>query len=254
MTNERDSKNNAGLVTSHAGALSRVGAASLASRGMQDLLARDDAEQWLNRGSKFLAQHKCEKAVGCFERGLQLDPNHARIQCYLALAYYKGLGVPQDYAQAAIWWRRAAEQGNVLAQCELAGTYDTGLGVPQDYVQAAIWWRRAAEQGTHSRSTSSALLTTEPWACRRTTRRRQSGGAGPPSRVTQSRNTVSALLTILGTGYRRTMFRRQPGGAGPLSRETKMHFKPLTTWSTEDKAMNGRWEEFSAEWLGTPIC
>jgi TPR repeat protein len=147
MTNENENYKEAGLVRSQSAALSHIGTATLASRGMKDLLAREDAEQWLKRGSKFLAQHKYEEAVRCFERGLQLNPTHARLQCYLALAYYKGLGVPQDYAQAAIWWRRAAEQGNVLAQCELAATYDKGLGVPQDYVQAAIWWRRAAEQG-----------------------------------------------------------------------------------------------------------
>jgi hypothetical protein len=53
-------------------------------------------------------------------------------------------GLPKDYAQAAVWLRKAAEQGDVLAQDELAFLYYNG----QDYAQAAIWWRKAAEQGT----------------------------------------------------------------------------------------------------------
>jgi TPR repeat protein len=48
-----------------------------------------------------------------------------------------GWGVPQDYAQAAIWYRKAAEQGSAEAQFNLGLLYDNGLGVPLDYSQAA---------------------------------------------------------------------------------------------------------------------
>jgi len=48
-----------------------------------------------------------------------------------------GLGVPQDYAQAASWYRKAAEQGNDGAQYKLGVLYCYGLGLPQDYTQAA---------------------------------------------------------------------------------------------------------------------
>src|ERR1035438_798221 len=61
--------------------------------------------------------------------------------------YYNGLGVTQDYAQAAAWWRKAAEQGEADAQYNLGGLYDHGLGVTQDYAQAALWYRKSAEQG-----------------------------------------------------------------------------------------------------------
>ena len=58
-----------------------------------------------------------------------------------------GLGVPQDYAQAAYWYHKAAEQGLAGAQFLLGNAYDKGEGVPQDYAQAAIWYRKAAGQG-----------------------------------------------------------------------------------------------------------
>jgi TPR repeat protein len=61
--------------------------------------------------------------------------------------YDDGDGVPQDYAQAAFWYRKAAEQGQVGAQFLLGYLYHKGQGVPQDDTQAAAWYRKAAEQG-----------------------------------------------------------------------------------------------------------
>ncbi|MEM7123557.1 MAG: trypsin-like peptidase domain-containing protein [Pseudomonadota bacterium] len=71
----------------------------------------------------------------------------AAAQSYIGYLYEFGLGVQQDYTQAADWYRRAAEQGDAYAQGNLGYLYDTGLGVPQDYRMAANWYRQAAEQG-----------------------------------------------------------------------------------------------------------
>src|SRR5215472_9654099 len=40
-----------------------------------------------------------------------------------------------------------AKAGDPIAQYKLGYDYYLGRGVPLDYVQAAIWWRKAAEQG-----------------------------------------------------------------------------------------------------------
>jgi hypothetical protein len=53
--------------------------------------------------------------------------------------YQKGRGLPQDHAQAAAWYRKAAEQGLGQAQNNLGLLYKNGRGVPQDYVQAIAW-------------------------------------------------------------------------------------------------------------------
>ena len=63
------------------------------------------------------------------------------------VAYHNGQGVPQDYAEAAKWYRRAAEQGNAAAQYDLGVAYHNGQGVPQEYAEAVKWYRQAAEQG-----------------------------------------------------------------------------------------------------------
>ena len=53
--------------------------------------------------------------------------------------YFNGQGVPQDYAQAVGWYRKAADQGNALAQLNLGAMHLNGQGVPQDYVLAHMW-------------------------------------------------------------------------------------------------------------------
>ena len=97
--------------------------------------------------------------------------------------YAAGQGVPQDYARALKWSRKAAEQsygvatsgflwarghpsayaklgtaliqwvrttaeaGEAEAQNLLGLLYDEGPGVPWDHVEALNWYRKAAEQG-----------------------------------------------------------------------------------------------------------
>ena len=39
----------------------------------------------------------------------------ADAQCGLGRQYEHALGVPQDNAQAVLWLRKAAEQGNIIA-------------------------------------------------------------------------------------------------------------------------------------------
>ncbi len=56
-------------------------------------------------------------------------------------------GVPQDYAEAAKWFGKAADQGEAKAQFNLGVMYDNGYGVSQDYVQAHMWYNLAEAQG-----------------------------------------------------------------------------------------------------------
>ena len=64
--------------------------------------------------------------------------------------YEEGFGVKQDYAEAAKWYRQAAEQGQGNAQFNLAEMYLDGLGVDQDYVQAYAWIGVVATGGVES--------------------------------------------------------------------------------------------------------
>jgi TPR repeat protein len=52
-----------------------------------------------------------------------------------------------EFANAAVSYRKAAEQGDASAQYNLGIMHDNGQGVSQDRGQAAPWYRKAAEQG-----------------------------------------------------------------------------------------------------------
>ncbi len=146
-----EDEHSSGLVPSQSTALSRTERTSLVRRGTQDLAARAEAQQCYVRGRSLWHRELYVEAVGCFLRGIELDPSHAAIQFYLGLAYYTGDGVPkQDHTRAAYWWRRSAEQGDALSQHNLAVVYAHGEGVPQNYADAVEWYLKAAEQGLAS--------------------------------------------------------------------------------------------------------
>jgi hypothetical protein len=71
-------------------------------------------------------------------------------QYTLGYDYFLGRGVPVDYVQAAIWWRKAADQGYAEAQNNLGVLYNSGKGVPQSYAEAYFWQNLAAARATGS--------------------------------------------------------------------------------------------------------
>jgi TPR repeat protein len=68
-------------------------------------------------------------------------------QYVLGNLYYKGDSVPQDYTEAAKWYRKAADQGHTNSQYMLASMHDRGDGMSPDYIEAVAWYRKAAENG-----------------------------------------------------------------------------------------------------------
>ena len=61
-----------------------------------------------------------------------------------------GEGVPPDDAEAAKWFRQAADLGHFGAQTNLGLMYYIGKGVPQDLVQAHMWFNIADALGDES--------------------------------------------------------------------------------------------------------
>ena len=45
---------------------------------------------------------------------------HVRAKAFLAYMFHIGHGVPQDFAEAARWYRAAAEQGDTKSRIRLA--------------------------------------------------------------------------------------------------------------------------------------
>ena len=106
--------------------------------------------------------------LDAIDKCLRLEPKERPATCQELLAllsvpvrlgdmYYWGEDVPQDRADAAEWYRKAAkevgsarvsaEEGDPEAQSYLGYLYHRGEGVPKDDALAAGWYRKAAEQG-----------------------------------------------------------------------------------------------------------
>ena len=58
--------------------------------------------------------------------------------------FSNGRGVPQDYAEAARWYRLAADRGDAPAQYNLGLSYAKGEVGETDNVSAYVWFNLAA--------------------------------------------------------------------------------------------------------------
>lgn len=97
--------------------------------------------QFLGRGVPKDEQAAVRAATPLAEAG------HAGAQNFVGAAFESGVGVAQNYVQAAAWYEKAAAQGNPVAEQSLGFLFAQGLGVKQDFARARILWERAAAKG-----------------------------------------------------------------------------------------------------------
>lgn len=94
-----------------------------------------------------MAEHAKDEARAAlwFEKAAQQGNDYA--QKMLADLYEEGRGLPKNLLLAADWREKAAKRGNVQAQFLLGKMYLAGAGVGQDKARAAYWLNRAAIEG-----------------------------------------------------------------------------------------------------------
>jgi hypothetical protein len=106
---------------------------------------------------------------------LAAEQGHAGAQLNLGELYENGAGVEQDLGEAARWYREAAAGGEVLAQLTLGLWSREGRGVPADYGEAVRWFRAVADRGfAMARSIWPSCISTALASRRTTPRRRRS--------------------------------------------------------------------------------
>ena len=86
------------------------------------------------------------------------EQGHLIAQQTLGVMYVKGRGVPRNEAEAANWFRQAAEQGDATAQYNLGAMYVSGSGVPRNDAEALKWFRQAAERGDAAAQYNLAVM------------------------------------------------------------------------------------------------
>jgi TPR repeat protein len=74
----------------------------------------------------------------------------AEAQFSLGVKYANGAGTAQDYAQAEVWYLKAAGQNHALAHLNLGVMYASGQGQPADAAKSLVWIQKAAELGDAS--------------------------------------------------------------------------------------------------------
>lgn len=82
------------------------------------------------------------RAVEWFKLATRLS-NNPEANFFLGEAYFRGLGVPQDYGTAVPHYQMAAKGGHPVAQYIIGTMYEAGWGVRQDLIQAWGWYKQA---------------------------------------------------------------------------------------------------------------
>ncbi len=100
-----------------------------------------------DRAAGVAAFHKGDFATAMAELKPLAEAGDAASQFDVGAMYDNGLGVPEDRAEAARWYLRAARQGDQTAMFNLGVMYEDGVGVGKDPVQAYVYYSLCVEQG-----------------------------------------------------------------------------------------------------------
>ena len=104
-----------------------------------------EAADALRIGQYALMFKRDDDALSCYI--VAAKSGDATAQAAVGLLYYQGRGgVAQDYKEAFLWLRKAADQGVYAAQRTVAEMYSAGQGTNRDPTSAAIYTARADEQ------------------------------------------------------------------------------------------------------------
>jgi hypothetical protein len=92
----------------------------------------------------------------------------ATAECNLAYMYANAIGVVQDYPEATLLYKSAADTGHARAQTNLGFMYEHGDGALQDYSEAVRLYTLAAASGYTNAQFNLAVLSVVRTFVRRT--------------------------------------------------------------------------------------
>ena len=96
------------------------------------------------RGGEYVASDRASLASSL---RVWQDPalgGNPKAQYYLGTIYEKGIQGNPDYTLAAVWYRKAADQGSSRAAINLGRLYEQGLGVDRNASEAFKWYVQAS--------------------------------------------------------------------------------------------------------------
>ncbi len=108
------------------------------------------------RPYQLIAEKRYDEALPLLRE--RADKNDAKAQGQLAMLYFEGKGVPEDYSKAAEWIQKSADEGYPGSQYTLAWFYYKGIGVAKDYTKTVEWAQKAMEKGDSNATNLLAVL------------------------------------------------------------------------------------------------
>ncbi|KAF9145340.1 hypothetical protein BGX30_009350 [Mortierella sp. GBA39] len=96
------------------------------------------------------------------------NQGNAAARYNIGVLYEQGQGVPLDYSQAMVWFRKAADQGLSQAQCHIGVLYELGQGVPQDVFKAKDRYPRLPNKEICELNSTLVFCTNKDEVCPRT--------------------------------------------------------------------------------------
>ena len=106
------------------------------------LLRHISGEVEFQKGREFSKEGDLNLAFACFLEAA--EKGHTEARFYLGSCFQRGAGIPKDGQRAGEWYRKAADQGHVVAR---GLCYVEGYGVAQDIKEAFNCFRIGAENG-----------------------------------------------------------------------------------------------------------
>ena len=103
------------------------------------------------KAGKALAKNKPKDALVPLKQSTEnKNPDAMEL---LALMYKYGIGVEQNYSEAATWFRKAVEKELPYSMLNIGKLYEKGLGVTQDDTIARDWYKKSALAGNEEAKT-----------------------------------------------------------------------------------------------------
>ena len=103
------------------------------------------AAEDLNKAIDLYRDNKAADAAPYFRRAA--DQGNIRAQFQVGWMLDKGEGMPSDPANAVVWYRKAADQGDGEAAAALGQLFENGKGLAENYISAAEWYALSAKIG-----------------------------------------------------------------------------------------------------------
>ncbi|MCL2851945.1 MAG: stalk domain-containing protein [Defluviitaleaceae bacterium] len=125
------------------------------------LAEQGDVDAQTRLFQRYVREENYARAAYWAERAA--EQGDAASQTALGIMYLGGQGVSQSNEQAEYWARRAADQNFAEGQTLIGFMYMSGLGVTLDYEQAIYWFEQAIEQGNASAQSNIGIMYFMGW-------------------------------------------------------------------------------------------